>query len=278
MATRDLPILALVVLLAAALAHAQVVSLEFDAFPIDEGWELFQKTCDAEVWLENGWYHQQLDFDVCRPPFGGQDVYTRSAAEFVGSPRWFYEFRIQATGPSSEFVGNAPAALTAFNSFGITYLAIVSSDLIKLTRDVLLPDVYVDVIPGVPNTVRLELHNDDSNTYAWYVNNELVDQDKGEGPFPVQDTTVTWYGRAWHEPTDNTWDYVRYGVIPIDGLGDFDSDGEVNDKDYYFFEDCINNSGPDLYAGPGCTWADMDQDGDVDFHDFRLFQISFHGE
>jgi len=37
-------------------------------------------------------------------------------------------------------------------------------------------------------------------------------------------------------------------------------------------------TGPNINAGPGCRWADMDADTDIDLHDFGAFQAAFTGE
>jgi len=55
------------------------------------------------------------------------------------------------------------------------------------------------------------------------------------------------------------WDYIRYGTIPDDASGDFDSDGDVDADDAYFFVDCLLGPGS---LWPGCAWADMNADGD----------------
>ena len=81
----------------------------------------------------------------------------------------------------------------------------------------------------------------------------------------------------WYLDNTTQWDYIRFGVIPVEGSGDFDSDGDLDLTDWYFFEECLTNGGPDTEAGPGCLWADIDQDGDVDFGDLGLVQLAFTG-
>jgi hypothetical protein len=89
------------------------------------------------------------------------------------------------------------------------------------------------------------------------------------------DTRVTWQGRSWHLPCENEWSYIRYGTTPVDGSGDYDSDGEVNDTDFYFFADYF--SGADTPALPGGRWADFDADGDVDCDDWDAFRGAWTG-
>ena len=59
--------------------------------------------------------------------------------------------------------------------------------------------------------------------------------------------------------------------------GDFDSDGGVHLGDFYFFQECVSNSGPEDDAGPGCRFADFDDDTDVDLRDIAIFQNTFTG-
>ncbi len=72
-------------------------------------------------------------------------------------------------------------------------------------------------------------------------------------------------------------DYIRYGVIPVDGSGDFDSDGGIDDNDQFFFEECLDNSGENVDAGPGCRWADFDGDTDVDCDDWNACESAWTG-
>ena len=78
---------------------ADVFSSEFFSDPVSEGWDLVQQYCEPEVWIEDGWYHQQLDLDACPPgPGGGQDTYVRWITDFNGEPRFFLEFCVQSDG------------------------------------------------------------------------------------------------------------------------------------------------------------------------------------
>lgn len=52
----------------AAPGFADVFSSEFFSDPVSEGWDLIQQYCDPELWIKQGWYHQQLDLDACPPP------------------------------------------------------------------------------------------------------------------------------------------------------------------------------------------------------------------
>jgi len=71
------------------------------------------------------------------------------------------------------------------------------------------------------------------------------------------------------------WDYIRYGTIPEEASGDYDSDEDVDLDDYYYVHECFSQSGPGVDAGPGCRFADFDGDSDVDFKDLAAFQNAF---
>ena len=63
---------------------------------------------------------------------------------------------------------------------------------------------------------------------------------------------------------------------PLEVLGDFDVDFDVDQSDFGSFQVCV--SGPDVPVGdPACEKADLDNDGDVDQGDFGLFQRCLSG-
>ncbi|MDO8629855.1 MAG: hypothetical protein Q7R41_05130 [Phycisphaerales bacterium] len=259
----------------------QVFSSEFFSDPVSEGWELIQQYCEPVLWIEQGWYHQRLNLDACPPgPGGGRDVYRRSLESLNGAAPFFTEFRVEADGNRSEIPGGAPTVLVLGNFFGVIYHVTVARDLVKFARDVDLPIWFVEIEPGVPHTYRMELYPE---RYAFYIDAYLIDEGIPEGPFPAHDSRITWQGRSWYLPCDNAWDYIRYGVIPTDGSGDYDSDGVVALDDFYFFHECLTNErpgingGPEQDAGPGCRFADFDADADVDLLDFAEFQNLFAG-
>ena len=259
-----------------ATVRGDVVSSEFNSFPTEEGWQLMQQYCGPNTWTESGFHFQQLDFDECGPPpppGGAQEDWARSIDEFNGASSFFYEFRVQTDGPGSEIPGGAPTVLAAGNGYGINYHATVAVDQVKLFRDALLPELWFDLQPDIAHTVRVELRNGETHTYRWYVDNVLVDEGEAEGLYPSHDARIAWRGKAnWH-PCFNEWSYIRYGTIPSDGSGDYDSDGDVDSDDLYFFQDYF--SGPAVDAGPGARWADFDFDTDVDCDDWEAFQLAW---
>jgi hypothetical protein len=112
----------------------------------------------------------------------------------------------------------------------------------------------------------------------------LIDEGVPDGPFPVQDSRITWQGSSWYLPCHNAWSYIRYGKIPADGSDDYDSDFSVTLFDHYFVHDCLTKDGPGILggpgknAGPGCRFADFDGDRDTDLLDFAEFQNAFTGQ
>ncbi len=256
--------------------HAQVVSCELLSDPVSEGWDLFQKLC-AQTWVDDDWYFQEFDPQTCGV---GQDAYVRSITEFNSEPEFFLEFRVQTSGDRSEIPRGAPALISMFNFFGVVYHTTIARDLVKFARDLDDPIWFIEIEPDVPHTYRIELYRD---WYVFYIDADVLDQGAPDGPFPAHDARITWLGRAWDIPCENAWDYIRYGVIPVDGSGNYDSNEDVDARDYYFFHECLGNErvgingGPDEDAGPGCRFADFDADADVDLQDVAVFQQIFTG-
>ena len=261
---------------------AQVVPSEFSSDPVSEGWDLIQQYCEPELWIEQGWYYQQLDLDACPPgPQGGHDSYVRWITDFNGEPQFFLEFRVQTDGDRSEIPGGAPTVVSMFNFAGVLYHITVARDLVKFIGHFHLPGLFIDIEPGVAHTYRIELYPD---RYAFYIDACLIDDGVPDGPYPAHDARITWRGKSWYLPCENAWDYIRYGVMPVDGSGDYDSDAEVTLDDFYFFHECLSNrrpginGGPRMGAGPGCRFADFDFDNDVDLLDVAEFQLNFTGD
>ncbi len=260
---------------------AQVFSTEFTSDPVSEGWELLNQYCDPELWNKQGWYHQRLDIEACLGSTqGGHDSYQRSLEPFSGVAAFFLEFRLQTDGSSSEIPAGAPAAVAMGNNAGVIYHVTVARDLVKFARDVDLPIWFVEIEIGVPHIFRIELYAD---RFAFYIDAYVIDEGVVEGPFPAYRSSISWRGKSWRVPCENAWDYIRYGVIPEDGSGDFDSDGSLTLFDHYFAGECLSNDRPGIHggpgqdAGPGCRFADFDADGDTDLLDFAEFQNLFNG-
>ncbi len=256
----------------------QVVAYEANTFPEDapQPW-IPNPACDPERWLDNGWFFQHVEqCEPFPPPAGQQESFRRylNLDGFIGETEFFIEFRVQTDGSSSEMNGTAPTGLAAGGFTGVNYHFTVARNLVQLIRDNTLPIVLVELDPGVAHTHRLALYG--AELYIWTIDGQVFDSGVPEGAYPTSDSNnIIWWTKSWFLPNTTKWDYVRYGRIPDDGSGDFNSDAFVDVDDFYFFQECRTNSGPATDAGPGCRWADMDQDSDVDAHDFALFQLAF---
>ncbi len=268
----------MVCLAATLAARAQVFTSEFLSAPASEGWDPALQGCEPTTWNDQGLYFQQLDFHACPPPGGARDVYRRSLVTYQDYADFFTEFRVTTDGDRSGIPYGVPIVLALGNNAGVLYHMTVAADLVKFLRDVDLPIWYIGVEPGIPHTYRIELYPEG---YAFYIDGYLIDEGLPEGPFPAFDAEIVWQGDSWDLPVENAWDYIRYGVIPLDGSGDFDSDAAITPSDFYFFQECLTNErpgingGPDNDAGPGCRFADFDADSDVDFLDLAEFQNLF---
>jgi len=258
-----------------------VETYEANVLPEHAGWERVG-SFDADRWNDDGWFFQYVELGIWDPPpIGETDIYRRSIAEFAGEQRFFIEWRCETDVPSSILeVSGVAAALAAGGHGSIAFYHTSMTDArIQLFRDTSIPLVYVDILPSIPHTYRVELYAD--QFYEWYVDGQRVDFGVPQGTYPNSDSELIWGAR--HYLFDNTmrWDYVRYGEIPVDGSGDFDSDDSVDLGDFYFFHECLTNrrlginGGPESDAAPGCRFADFDDDTDVDLRDVADFQNTF---
>ncbi len=267
----------LVLVFTAVPALGQVVSYEATSFPDDTvpPWER-ETFCTPERSLVNGVLIIDVEIGECGPPPGGDsDVYQRELDEFEGELTFFIEFRLNTNGDRSEIIGQAPAAISASGFGEVRYRWTIARDQVKLVRDVLLPILFLDIEPDIFHTYRLELR--DTTSYAWFIDGVVVDSGIPEGAYPSFFPFLGWQCRAFEMDTQTQLDYLRYGVIPVDGSGDFDTDGQINDNDQFFFEECLDNSGENVDAGPGCRWADFDADTDVDCDDWDAFDAAWTG-
>ena len=266
---------AAIVLALGTRVFGQIFSYEGDSFPEDGGIPILQIYCDPELWLEDGWFFQHVEMCEGDPPPGGQSaVYRRSLEDFIGVDPFFREWRMETDGQRSELPWGGPSNFSPWSRGGVNYNFSIARDQMDLNRDNTLPIVVVDFEAGIPHTHRLELYGDE--LYIWYLDGEIVDSGEPEGVFPSFEPHFNFRAKAAFLPNTTRWDYIRYGRIPTDASGDFDSDADLDLFDYYFFQDYL--SGPGVNAGPGSRFADFDYDTDVDLADFAAFQTACTGE
>ncbi len=264
---------AVLVLLATSSVFGAVVSYECDSFPEEDGWQISQIVCDPALWIDAGTFFQHVELCDGYPPPGGQSAsYVASVADFLGSPTFFVEWRMMTDGDRSEIIWGGLSSFSAWSTGSVDYTFRVASDQVKLNRDNELPILFRDIEPGVPHVHRLELYGDE--LYVWYIDGQVMDQGVPEGAFPTfPNSAITWRAKAAWLPNTTQWDYIRYGLIPVDASGDYDTSGTVDAADFYFFGEYFSGEGVD--AGPGARWADFDADTDVDCTDWDAFQLSW---
>ncbi len=252
------------VFLVAGVVGAQVATYEGNVFPEEEDW-LRVGTFDADRTLVDGSLVISVDLGVWEPlPGGEQDFYKRWIPEFVG-PSFFVQWRCMTDAPQSEIPGVGGSAINSVGG-GVSYHFTITQDQVRFRRDNSIPFVFVDLEPGIFHTYRVESYAED--LYVLYIDGVVFDSGVPEGAFPNADARIIWGAKMYMTPSTNHWDYVRYGTIPEPGSGDYDSDGNVDETDLAFFQDCL--LGPDA-DGPGCLWADMNGDRQVNGEDIEAF-------
>ncbi len=224
---------------------------------------------DADRWLDDGWFYQFVELGAWEPPpYGELDVYQRTIAEFAQLGSFFLEWRVETDAPGDDIDGG-PVVMSAWGNGSALYHFAITRSLVRFSLDNPTQlTMFVDVQPDVPHTYRVEVI--DAVNYSWYIDGELINSGTSIGPYPTASSRINWSAQYYLTEHTAKWGYVRYGTIPADASGDFDTDGIVNETDVYFFVDCL--LGPDYdAAGPGCQWADLNADGTADGKDIPLF-------
>ncbi|TWT45698.1 hypothetical protein RAS1_21270 [Phycisphaerae bacterium RAS1] len=199
-------------------------------------------------------------------------VYWRSLSDLAGATDTYVEWRVETDAPRTEIPWGGGAAIAPADDVSL-YNFFIARDQARIYRSASLPIVFVDVAPGVPHTYRLEVHG--AALFIWYVDGKVVDAGTPVAAFPSANPRLSWRARAaWVENTTR-WDYLRYGTIPAEASGDYDSDGSVDEFDLSFFVECLLGEG--IPSGPGCRFADFDADGDTDCDDWAAFVAHWTG-
>lgn len=264
---------------------AQVVTYEASVFPELEGWEhRLADTPGADRSLDDGWFVQSLDLpDGWPEPTGDADFYKRSLSEFVDVDQFFIEWRAVTDNPSWLLDhSQVPAVVSAAGNMGVVYHTTLTDSKTQLFRTTSIPLVFVEVLPGEPHVYRVEMRGSDS--FAWFIDGTIVETGVPRNPYPDPTAFLIWGARRSYIDASVGWDYLRFGVIPQDSSGDYDSDSVLTLFDQYFVHDCLTKDGPGIFggpgqnAGPGCRFADFDSDTDADLLDFAVFQNLFSVE
>ncbi|TWT45582.1 hypothetical protein RAS1_20100 [Phycisphaerae bacterium RAS1] len=264
----------LLIILCPSGAAAQAVAYECEALPEIAGWQIVQIWCDPKLWLDQGRFFQHVELCPGYPPPGGQQAaYRRSLDAFLGVPTFFFEFRVQTDADRSELPWGGGCVISAGGTGAAAYICEMARDKAEFWRSNLLPVIEVDIAPDVPHTYRVELYGTES--YIWYIDGQLQDSGAPQGPYPSSSPTMVWRAKAAWQANTTQWDYIRYGLIPADASGDYDSDGDVDEGDLYFFSECLLGEG--VPSGPGCRFADFDVDGDTDCDDWAAFAAHWTG-
>ncbi len=228
-------------------------------------------TFDATRWLSGGLLSIDVDLGVWGPdPYGEFEGYRRTIPEFEGQ-NFFVEWRCRSTAPPSEIVGTGGCSLNTVGC-GASYHFTITESRVRLNRGNFYPIFYFDIEPTSFHTYRIEL--DGAADYRVSIDGNVVDFGTPVATVPDSCGRIIWASRTYLEPSLNEWDYIRYGVIPRDRSGDYDSNGVVDATDVYYFLDCL--LGPDA-NGPGCRWADLNGDGKVNGDDIQPFAAGLMG-
>ena len=200
----------------ASTAYGAAFAFEGDAFPEDVGW-VRGGTFDADRFLQDGWFIQQVDLGVWEPPPGGeQDSYTHSLGQFIGAAALSVEWRVATDAPRTEINGVGGGAFVLTGG-PVMYHFTMAEDQIRLVRGVPFENIWVDIEPGIPHTYRLEVFGADE--FRWYIDDDLILSDVPEGCLLVSDASVNFRAKYYLSPSRTSWDYIRIGTIPEPAAG-----------------------------------------------------------
>lgn len=264
----------------AANVRSEMVSYEATSLPeldVIAPW-IRSGSFGLDRWLENGAFFQRPEQGNWPWPHGEEDYYRRCISEIAGSESWYLEWRVQTDGPREFIPVTAPCALAAYDLLGSWYRFVIAGDQVEFIRDLSLPILYFDIAPNVDHAYRLEIEG--TREYRLLIDGRLVDAGTPEGPYPTISSEMVWGAAYYQDEWITEWSYIRYGgPIPDAGTGDFDVDGTITLRDWYFFLDYT--SGPEEPHAVGWACGDMEPadaaDGDIDLADFAAFQNAFTG-
>jgi len=258
-------------------ARAEVVVYEGDVFPETAGWERAGSS-DCDRWIQDQWLHQFCGLGKGQGPVGETDYYQQPLVALAGTVQFFVEWRVHSDVPAS-VIGGTPTVVSAFGNSGTNYHTTITDTRVRCWRDNLLPIIYVDYEAG-PHILRVE-HCHASlcgeHQFTWYIDGEVVHSGMAEGPYATPDSKIIWGPSHYQFDNHCQWDFVRYGTVPAPASGDFDSNGEVDSFDHFYFSECQQRSAGGEPAFPSCAWADFDDSNTVDCSDWATFKAAWTG-
>jgi hypothetical protein len=267
--------MAVLAIATAARVRADVFSYEADSMPDSAGWTLEQLFCDPALSVEGGWFRAHLDLCPGYPPsIGREAVYRRYLAEFIGTPAFWAEWRVQTDSPRDFIPFGAGASIGIGGVTGINYTFDIASDQAKLNRDNFLPIIFVSIEAEVPHVFRLELYG--AQRYVWYIDSRIVDSGLPQGTFPADEQdSIVWLSRSRYVPNDTRWDYFRYGDLIPAQPADVNCDGLVNNFDIDPFVLALSDLVAYGAQYPACSRlaGDANGDGHIDNFDIDPFVL-----
>ncbi|MFQ5463935.1 MAG: hypothetical protein ACE5E5_15085 [Phycisphaerae bacterium] len=267
---------AVLALLLGSYSYSQVYVYECDVLPLEAGWTLTQTFCDPGEGIIDGGLVYTVDICPTQPPFGQQIDYRIHISEFIGVPEMFFEWRSESTGDRTELNFTAPSSFVMADGGGVKYHFTIASDQIRYIRDDNDPWVYIDITPNAPHTFRVELF--DVDWFTVFIDGVVVDEGIPEGTLMQFDPRISFRAKAQFVASKTTWEYMRWGVIPADGSGDFDSSGAADAFDLFYFSECFDRNLAGEPADPSCQWADFNADNTVDCTDAAAFATVYTGD
>ncbi|MCK4342121.1 MAG: hypothetical protein KAY37_10415 [Phycisphaerae bacterium] len=103
---------------------------------------------------------------------------------------------------------------------------------------------------------------------------DMFCQDPSDSGLVWEDSAPFTLDMFCQNPSDSGLAFGDSGVFVLQ-FADLDEDGDVDLHDFATFARCFTGSGG--LAPPGCECADLDGDGDIDADDFTRFDDNFTG-
>ncbi len=176
-------------------------------------------TFDAERWIDDGWFYQDIRGYGEGWHNGQFDGYRQPLAKYAGTDRFAAEWVMQSNGSGAEVRWAAPAGISFSGSSEILYHFTIGRDRMQFYRDAWLPILQFSFDVQTPHRHRLELFGAD--WYAYLIDGKVVDAGRPEGPYPTEDSRLIWWAGYYLSEHQTWWDYMEWG--PMDDP-DFDCD------------------------------------------------------